>query len=369
MIALATERDTSAQLCIFFDLEATGLHLQSAEILEIGATARLLLPGNMWRTIREDFHTLVRPRRKPPAKVLRLTGLTASRLQCEGVDFRVALFAWQAWLQRAEQQASAVVGEGNIVDVWLVAHNGQHYDLPLLLAQHARDRQTDVRISASTLFDCLRRLGGFVDTLQLSRRLAALGHFSPPSHKLTILHDYVVGQTLTGAHSALGDARGLATLCMQQPFSDAFVLAVHGGTQIASPAFSAIAKASVQATRAIAKRRRSVTKVCKASMLIKASDMILGGKSGKKRAVENGGALQGEHRRQECHVAISTLQGVARRRRSLRGHASMRYPASLSASVSIETSSCKQHARQQMDLSCARQEVHQHEPIIVIDLR
>lgn len=164
MRAAASGRNQST-LCVYFDLEATGLYPQEAEVLKLAATARLLSPEGIWISVGDDFHSLV----------LQLTSLTMSRLQREGVNFRNALFKWQAWLQQAEQRASVATGDTGSVNVWLVAHNGERYDLPLLLAQDAHEEQRTLKLSAANLFDCLHHLEGIVDTLQLSRKLAAQG--------------------------------------------------------------------------------------------------------------------------------------------------------------------------------------------------
>jgi DNA polymerase III epsilon subunit-like protein len=249
--------ERGAKLCIFFDLEATGLFPQEAEILEIGATARLLCPQGKWAVVGDNFHCLVRPCRKPPRKVLKLTGLTIPRLESEGVNFRMALFKWQTWLQHVEQLASAAVCEFRNLDVCIVAHNGLRYDIPLLLAQDARDNRRTLRMSAANLFDCLHHLTGIVDTLELARRLRAEGHLSQRSLKLAVLHESLVGLPLAGAHSALHDAVGLAAVCTHEPFHEAFLSSVCSSGQVAMTVHSALATASVYASRTLPWRRKS----------------------------------------------------------------------------------------------------------------
>lgn len=221
-------------LCAFFDFEATGLHVNYAEIVEIATIVRLLLPDGTWQPLRDgscnDFRILVRPTQgKLPRKVAQLTGLSNSQLQRDGCDFRAAVTAWLAWLRaQVAKVAAATVGS---VELWLVGHNVLGYDLPLLLAQDARERQVEMRRTCGLryfegLFQDFDACTGFVDSLRLSRALARSGKLRTPSHRLEALHHSTLGRPLASAHTALGDAKGLLDVCAELPFCTALALAI-----------------------------------------------------------------------------------------------------------------------------------------------
>jgi len=221
-------------LCIFFDLEATGLYLPFAEVIELSAVARVLSPSGEWHNAGScndaEFHVLVRCLRRLPKKIARLTGLSEARLQSHGVPFRAALGGWFAWLRRI---SAVVANSGGVSATWLIAHNGLGYDLPLLAAQERRVRQHEQRsfgglLNNIGLVEGLSIFSGVVDTLRLSRQLSRHRQFKPPSHKLSVLHQFLVGRPLAQAHTARGDAIGLADLCKQPPFHNVLVAAING---------------------------------------------------------------------------------------------------------------------------------------------
>mmetsp|Transcript_89166 Transcript_89166/g.147623 ORF Transcript_89166/g.147623 Transcript_89166/m.147623 type:complete len:446 (-) Transcript_89166:138-1475(-) len=235
-------------LCIFFDLEATGLYLPFAEVIELSAVARVLSPSGEWHNAGScndaEFHVLVRCLRRLPKKIARLTGLSEARLQSHGVPFRAALGGWFAWLRRI---SAVVANSGGVSATWLIAHNGLGYDLPLLAAQERRVRQHEQRsfgglLNNIGLVEGLSIFSGIVDTLRLSRQLSRHGQFKPSSHKLSVLHQFLVGRPLAQAHTARGDAIGLADLCKQPPFHNVLVAAINGRASAALSLSCAIAQ-------------------------------------------------------------------------------------------------------------------------------
>lgn len=253
----AAEKPKSPVLCIFFDLESTGLYLRFSEIIELAAVARILNADGSWRCFDRNFRTLVRPSRRLPKRIELLTGLSNALVAHQGTDFRAAMCNWTSWLQ----YVASVAASHEVEQVWLVGHNVLGYDLPLLVAQDARERRREeLRTKglwrAPMIFEGLGGLSGFVDTLRLSRKLAALGHFSPPSHKLAALHSFVLGRSLRGAHTAYGDALGLADLCATSPFQEAFVAAVSGERPILVGARIALRTARERGSSQLARTRK-----------------------------------------------------------------------------------------------------------------
>lgn len=235
--------DAAAALCIFFDLETTGLDPRFAEVIEIAAVAMLLLPCGAWHRLRSpsgagaelaEFQVLVTPSGKLPKKISRLTGISNERLSHAGHRFATSVSAWQLWLQSsvqaAESLAASLVGRAQ-VRCWLVGHNALGFDLPFLVSQHAREQRLKARStcglhSIAPLFEGLLDFVGVVDTLRLSRCMVHSGTFKPPALSLQALHNHVLKRPLAAAHTALGDARGLAEICRQEPLCHALVAAL-----------------------------------------------------------------------------------------------------------------------------------------------
>lgn len=255
-----------AALCLFFDLESTGLHLGFAEVVEIAAVACMVGTDGAWRLLGNSpqcqgaashFHRLIRPSRRMPKKLETLTGLSNAVLEERGIAFQQAIWDWTAWLHAVTSAAN----RQGVTEVWLVGHNAMFYDLPLLLSQGARAvaalergwpgaRERFPAAAGGSqagpdrvLLEGLGVVTGVVDTLQLSRRLAAYGLFAPSSHRLGSLYQEVVGRRLSGAHSARGDTLGMLELCSRPPFHEAFVRSLHGGESVAVSMPEALARA------------------------------------------------------------------------------------------------------------------------------
>lgn len=156
---------------VIFDLETTSPHPDEAQILELAA-----LRVRDGREV-EHFHRLIRGI-PLPGGVARLTGLTAEALQVEGVPAQQALQEFKAWLG----------------DAALLAHNGQHYDVPVL---RRALQAVGLHLGARPLLDSL-----------LLAPLAFARDPEPPEvYKLESLHARLFGQGHASAHRALEDCR------------------------------------------------------------------------------------------------------------------------------------------------------------------
>jgi len=249
-------------LCIFFDLESTGLYLPFAEVVEVAAVACVVGSDGAWHLLGDGphcqgtsshFHRLIRPSRRMPRTVEKLTGLSNTVLEQRGISFEKAVWGWTAWMHAVV----AVANARGISEVWLVGHNAIYYDLPLLLSQGSRHASThelgrprpggaakhNQTGPGRVLLEGLGVITGVVDTLQLSRRLAAYGLFTPTSHRLGSLYQDIVGRQLSGAHSARGDTLGMLDLCTRPPFHEAFVRALLGGESVAVSMPEALSRA------------------------------------------------------------------------------------------------------------------------------
>lgn len=249
-------RTAEGVLCFFWDLEATGLHINYDDITQIACVCRRfyfsqannkaqhpasgasssdddephLKPdsptsGPKRTDIAEDkqtgsgywepvpgfpedvFNCYVYTDRVIPEPVVQLTGITNEFLDKHGVSFEQAISDWAAWIASARRQHQHC-------PVWFVAHNGNRYDLPLLFQQ-------EVRKLGQPPGTFLNSVGvvGIVDTVVLSRRLpwGELGH-ARRSHKLQALYFDVFHEDMPNEHDALGDVTGLAALMDQEPF-------------------------------------------------------------------------------------------------------------------------------------------------------
>jgi len=236
----------AAALCVFFDLETTGLDPCFAEVIEIAAVARLLLPSGAWHRLRSpsgteaEFRELVTPSCKLPKKISRLTGISNECLLRAGQNFTTAMSVWQLWLQKtvrvAESLAASLVGSVQ-VGCWLVGHNSLGFDLPFLVSQHAREQRLKARSTCglhpiAPLFEGLIDFAGLVDTLRLSRSMARNSMFKPPALTLQALHSHLLKRPLPAAHTALGDTRGLAEICMQEPMCQTLLTAIRNSNGI-----------------------------------------------------------------------------------------------------------------------------------------
>mmetsp|Transcript_17609 Transcript_17609/g.40740 ORF Transcript_17609/g.40740 Transcript_17609/m.40740 type:complete len:397 (+) Transcript_17609:179-1369(+) len=221
-------------VCIFFDLETTGLNTSKAEIIEIGACGWLWTQKTWLELPANAFRILVRPTGPVPRAVTRLTGITREQLTANGRAFPEAILAWRSWLVQLMQAAterqygSAVAGsraketgpEGSVVGICMVGHNAFNFDIPMLAAQQLREQRQgrwpmNLPATGLGLFEGALGDVAAADTLVLSRMLAKQHYrgYNPPSHRFGVLHKYLLGRRLYGAHTALGDANGLAKVC------------------------------------------------------------------------------------------------------------------------------------------------------------
>jgi len=139
-------------------------------------------------------------------------------------------------VRAAESLAASLVGSAQ-VGCWLIGHNSLGFDLPLVVAQHTREQRLRARSTCglhriAPLFEGLLDFAGILDTLRLSRSMARSGIFKPPAFNLQALHSHVLRRPMPAAHTALGDARGLAEICMQEPMCHTLVAAISGSNCI-----------------------------------------------------------------------------------------------------------------------------------------
>lgn len=220
--------DQAAVLCCFWDLESTGLSVQTDHIIQIGCTVRLFhipaAPGCLgyFSRIRgipdneHDFSVYVKTDKPIPPEVSELTGIDASVLEEHGVDLSDALAQWESWLSDLKQGARDEIQDE--CELWLVAHNGNQFDLPLLFHQEL-DR---LRWSPGTF---LKQIGvqAIVDSVVLSRaihcaEMTAHGR----SHRLNDLYWEAFAMTIENEHDALSDAKAVSLVMAQEPFLTAW---------------------------------------------------------------------------------------------------------------------------------------------------
>src|SRR6266853_1361247 len=162
----AKELDTPLERYVTFDLETTDKDVDVCEVVEIGAVR--VVGGE----IVDRFHTLVRPYRPITPGATKVHGYT------EG-DVRNARPFAEVW-----PEFRAFIGD----DV-LIAHNGQHFDIPVLRRLAARREGVDTLV--------------FYDTLPLVR---SLSRDSAKLEDLALRFGIDAGRT----HHALDDAVTLA---------------------------------------------------------------------------------------------------------------------------------------------------------------
>src|SRR6266852_2878555 len=162
----AKELDTALERYVTFDLETTDKDVEVCEVVEIGAVR--VVGGE----IVDRFHTLVRPYRPITPGATKVHGYT------EG-DVRNARPFAEVW-----PEFRAFIGD----DV-LIAHNGQHFDIPVLRRLAAGREGVDTLV--------------FYDTLPLVR---SLSRDSAKLEDLALRFGIDAGR----AHHALDDAVTLA---------------------------------------------------------------------------------------------------------------------------------------------------------------
>lgn len=226
-------------LCIFLDLETTGLNPRHAEVIQFGAVARFFVD----KTLRvpseggNDFSILVKPTltKRIPKRIVKLTGISDAMLKLDGVPFLDATRAFTIWIEGRLNACREINGSSDVsIPLWLVGHNIVDFDLPLLISQDTWEvhrRQCQEWRPYHRLFEAHAGVwAGVVDTLQLSRALSKCTSldFHPTSHALGQFHQFVLNAPLENAHNALGDALGVAAICGQPPFCEAFEAAILG---------------------------------------------------------------------------------------------------------------------------------------------
>lgn len=195
--SLAAPHSASGVLCFFWDLEATGLDVKQDDITQIACVCRRFhfcneiegendLPDGpqhrgairqsgllgRWEVVDgypdKEFNRYVHTDRVVPQAVIEITGITNEFLHeygttiengkalysgvymhilFAGVSFYQALLDWKDWIQ-------SIRCAYRDCPVWFVAHNGNRYDLPLLLQQEA----TKLGQAPGTFLEVVRNL-------------------------------------------------------------------------------------------------------------------------------------------------------------------------------------------------------------------
>src|SRR2546427_7829564 len=162
----AKELDTALERYVTFDLETTDKDVEVCEVVEVGAVR--VVGGE----IVDRFHSLVRPYRPMTPGATKVHGYTDG-------DVRNARPFAEVW-----PEFRAFIGD----DV-LIAHNGQHFDIPVLRRLAAGREGVDTLV--------------FYDTLPLVR---SLSRDSAKLEDLALRFGIDAGR----AHHALDDAATLA---------------------------------------------------------------------------------------------------------------------------------------------------------------
>lgn len=187
---------------VYFDVESTGLDPNTAEIIEIGAVVHEEFDNI-------EFHERIKPRSAIPADATNVHGIRDSDVaKCR--SFEAVIDAFNAFLEvvLAKHQPQ------HRKRVMLVAHNGFHFDFPLLAsecARHGRNKQMKDFVLYSDSMAVLQQ------TFHQPRAVCGLA----------TLYRELVDKTFVQTHCALDDARILrrtiASICHQQAFFKALL--------------------------------------------------------------------------------------------------------------------------------------------------
>eukprot|EP01053_Blabericola_migrator_P002795 Blabericola_migrator_1__2794@NODE_17_length_22983_cov_74_609923_g14_i0_p2_GENE_NODE_17_length_22983_cov_74_609923_g14_i0NODE_17_length_22983_cov_74_609923_g14_i0_p2_ORF_typecomplete_len939_score111_59RNase_T/PF00929_24/3_2e12DUF5051/PF16473_5/0_5_NODE_17_length_22983_cov_74_609923_g14_i0827011086 len=243
---------TNDILCCFWDLESTGLRVASDQVIQIGCTARVfhkpsganqseayfsLLPG--LSESRHDFNLYVTTELEIPDEVSGLTNITNDLLERQGVDLASALRLWHNWIDDMRMQLLSSIDAP--CELWMVAHNGNQFDLPMLFLQELQR----LKWTPGTLF---KEMGvdAIVDSVVLSRALyfaeqECKSHLWPDcstivtsvdgqkvtrvvsrSHRLSDLYWNSFHELMPNQHNALCDAKAVSMVMAQEPFLHAW---------------------------------------------------------------------------------------------------------------------------------------------------
>lgn len=140
---------------IIFDLETTGLSPYDDEIIQIAAVK---VRAGRW-DVEELFDTFVRPRRRVPGAIMRMTGITQS--QVERAPSPVE--ALMSFSQFVGQEATLIAHNGPSFDMRFIKENCTRHELPIrettVIDSHAFSRKIWGGRGGHGLDPILQRLG------------------------------------------------------------------------------------------------------------------------------------------------------------------------------------------------------------------
>jgi len=193
---------------VILDLETTGRYPYWDEITEMAAVAmRFDQDAQEWQPASDnhEFVSLVKTKRRIPAEVTKLTGISNKDVEMAD-EFTVVWKRFGEWVreQRAEDESFLLIG-----------HNLFMFDLPILARQLGQDQ-------AQQVLDELGITKAF-DTLKWARK-----NLSLKSNKLGHVYEHITGQKLDDAHRALVDARAVSSIMQTRPRDFCNWTAAHG---------------------------------------------------------------------------------------------------------------------------------------------
>lgn len=171
---------------VIFDLETTSKQVEEAQILELAAIH--VVDG-----VEIDRYSFLVRDVVVPKEITRLTGIDSDLLQREGTSLQEGLQGFMAWLGKRP----------------LLAHNGQHYDVPVL-----RQALKTIEYTGDALDQHLK-----LDSLLLAPLAFARDNEPPEVYQLESLHALVSGQAHDSAHRALADCQAtlrVVNACIQR---------------------------------------------------------------------------------------------------------------------------------------------------------
>jgi DNA polymerase III epsilon subunit-like protein len=178
-----------------FDLETTGLDVESSEIVQIAIVVANSQRGALW-------HSLVLPEGPIDPGAAAVHGLTREALlEREARPFAEVWAECEEWLEQTLGTERPLI--------W-AAHNGDRFDRPIL-------SRCVLAARGGTELPLVLQAprASFVDTITMAKRARA-GRPDPirgyTSHRLGCLYHEASGGPLDGAHDALADSRALAAV-------------------------------------------------------------------------------------------------------------------------------------------------------------
>lgn len=228
MSILWTAMPIIPSVLLVFDVETSGLDARTHEILELASVC--LVFDTKQRCYRQlansEFKRFVRPQHAPSPHITRINGITPAMV-AHAAPFARVFRDWQAHVERCVRRCG-------VCSVILVAHNAR-FDVEFLRQATQKLGQQELRIGGQVM--------GVIDSLQLARSTKKWPfpllktQSGLPSYRLASIYQAATNRQLEGAHSALADARAVATVLMSAPVANVLIsnieanifVPMHGG--------------------------------------------------------------------------------------------------------------------------------------------